>query len=333
MSQNIWILVQHRDAVIEEVTFGLIGEGRRVLSESGGEAIVTAVALGIGLESELMMLGAYGADKVLYVHGESLSHYQGELFARVLFDLAKRHNPDCILMAHTSETSDLSSRLAAILETGLVTRAMDFRVDKNAGAWAIRPVANGYLFEEIRFESTGPPIVSFLPSVLSAQEPDMERGVEIMTEPVGVSIDDIKAKVVEVIDAAPEDLDLEEADIIVSGGRGVGKGESFNIIHELARSIGGSVGGTRPIIDWQTLPFERQIGQTGKSVVPRLVFTCGISGANEFTAGMEKSQMVIAINTDPRARIFRFADLGVIGDVHQILPALIERLREIKGSD
>jgi electron transfer flavoprotein alpha subunit len=138
--------------------------------------------------------------------------------------------------------------------------------------------------------------------------------------------------VVKRIEADPEKLDLEKADIIVSGGRGVGKDEAFAIIYELAKTIGGSVGGTRPIIDWQILPFERQIGQTGKSVSPRLIINCGISGANEYTAGMEKSQKVIAINTDARARIFRFADLGVMGDVHAVVPLLIARLKEIGNS-
>lgn len=199
-------------------------------------------------------------------------------------------------------------------------------------ALAVRPVANGYLFEEIHVDFQTPPVVSFLPSILTTPESDIMGEVEILSEPLDVSTDDLKTRVIEVIEALPEELDLEEADIIVSGGRGVGKGEAFDIMHDLARALGASLAGTRPIIDWQILPFERQIGQTGKAVIPRLIFTCGISGANEFSAGMEKSQLVIAMNTDPRARIFRFADLGVVGDVHQIVPILIERLKEMKES-
>jgi electron transfer flavoprotein alpha subunit len=156
--------------------------------------------------------------------------------------------------------------------------------------------------------------------------------VDVITEPMDESLDDLKTKVMKIIEAEPTELDLEEAEIIIAGGRGLGKDEDFEIIHNLAGFIGGSVAGTRPVIDWQTLPFERQIGQTGKTVTPRLIFVCGISGANEFTAGMEKSQLVIAINTDPHARIFRFAELGIIGDVHEILPLLITRLKELKES-
>lgn len=332
MSQDIWILVQHREGIIEDVTFGLIGEARRLLSEFGREGTITAVALGSGLEPELSIIGVYGADKVIYIESVFLDRYNGELFARVLSNLAKKHNPSYILMAHTAETADLSPRLAALLETGLITKAMDFKIDQSGKALAIRPVANGYLFEEIHFDYLSPYIVSFLPSVLTAPEPDMMEKAEILIEPMDESPYDLRTRVIEVIEADPKELDLEEADIIVSGGLGVGKGEVFNIIHELARALGGSVGGTRPIIDWQTLPFERQIGQTGKAVTPHLIFACGISGANEFTAGMEKSKLVIVINTDPRGRIFRFADLGVIGDVHEILPILIAQLKELRDS-
>jgi len=327
---DIWALVQHREGVIEETSFGLTGEAGRIISELGGEGTVTAVCLGFGLEGELSTLGAYGVDRVLYVESEPLVRYQGELFAKELFRLAEKYKPDCILAAQTAETSDLCSRLAALLETAFVSCAMDLNVDHSGKFHAIRPVSNGYLFEDIRLEQMGTPIISFLPAVLTAPEPDRAGETEILTETLEVKPDDLDIKVVKVIEADPGDLDIEEADIVVSGGRGVGKDMAFDIIHDLARAIGGSVGASRPVIDWQTLPYERQIGQTGKTVFPRLIINCGISGANEYTAGMEKSQLVIAINTDPRARIFRFADLGVIGDVHQVLPILIERLKAMK---
>jgi electron transfer flavoprotein alpha subunit len=196
----------------------------------------------------------------------------------------------------------------------------------NGTARAIRPVANGYLFEEVVLNTRPTPIVLFLPSVLFDTEPDRETTAPVTNIPFKVPADDLKTRTVKVIEAAPEDLDLEEADIIVAGGRGIGKGEPFDIIHALARAIGASVGGTRPVIDWGVLPYERQIGQTGKYVSPRLIINCGISGANEYTAGMEKSQQVIAIDLNPRARMFRFADLGIIGDAHEILPLLISRI-------
>jgi electron transfer flavoprotein alpha subunit len=187
-------------------------------------------------------------------------------------------------------------------------------------------VANGYLFEDLTLNIQPAPIVLFLPAVLFDTKPELETTAPVTRISSPEPANELKTRTVEVIEAAPEDLDLEEADIIVVGGRGVGKADAFDVIHDLARAIGGSVGGTRPIIDWGTLPYERQIGQTGKYVAPRLIVNCGISGANEYTAGMEKSQLIIAIDRNPRARMFRFADLGVVGDVHEILPLLISRI-------
>jgi electron transfer flavoprotein alpha subunit len=204
---------------------------------------------------------------------------------------------------------------------------MDVKIDAHDKVTAVQPIANGYLFQELEFETPPPYLVTFLPSVLSSEGVEPKKA-EIFVVSPQAGFDASKTEVKALVQPDPETLDLEEADIIVSGGRGVGKGESFRIIYDLAKAIGGSVSGTRPVIDWQTLPYERQIGQTGKTVTPRLLVACGISGANEYTVGMEKSQLVIAINTDPKARIFRFADLGAVGDVHVVLPLLIKRLRE-----
>ena len=231
-------------------------------------------------------------------------------------------------MAHTPETADLGARLGALLETSMVTRAMDLIIDREDNPVAVRPVANGYLFAEVCLAER-PCVVTFLPAVLNSPESEKEVPVRILKESPRLPSQELQTKVVRRIEANPESLDIEEADIVVAGGRGVGKGDAFQIIHDLAGAIGASVAGTRPVIDWQILSYERQIGQTGKTVTPRLIINCGISGANEYTAGMEKSQKVIAINSDPRARIFRFADLGIVGDVHEVLPLLIERLKEI----
>jgi len=327
---DVWVFVHQRDAEIEDATYGLVNEARRLMAQLGDAGRVTAVALGPAPESVLAALGAYGVHRVLHVADDRMARYQGEIFGRALLDLAQKENPACLLMAQSSETEDLAQRVAAMMKTALVTRAMDFSMTADGTARAIRPVANGYLFEDVILDGRPAPIVLFLPSVLFDTEPDREEAAPVINVPVPDPSDDLRTRTVRVIEAAPEDLDLEEADIIVAGGRGVGKGDSFDVIHELARAIGGSVGGTRPIIDWGVLPYERQIGQTGKYVSPRLIINCGISGANEYTAGMEKSQQVIAIDLNPRARMFRFADLGVVGDVQEILPRLISRIEDQK---
>jgi electron transfer flavoprotein alpha subunit len=327
---DIWIYVNHREDEIEETTFGLTAEAKRLLNELGQAGRITGVALGPVSEPVLETLGHYGVERVLHVNSDGMDRYQGEIFAQALIHVIQQENPACLLMAQKAETEDLAQRVAAIWETALVTRAMDFNLTTEGQARAIRPVANGYLFEDLVLDACPAPIVLFLPAVLLDAAPSLETAAAIKTVPFQVAADDLKTRTVEVIEAAPEDLDLEEADIIVAAGRGMGKGEAFDNIHALARAIGGTVGATRPIIDWGLLEYERQIGQTGKYVAPRLIINLGISGANEYTAGMEKAQQVIAIDRNPRVRMFRFADLGVVGDVHEILPLLISRIEEQK---
>ena len=323
--KDVWALIQHRQGSLEVSTFGLLAEARRLAGEEGS---VTAVGFGFHLADQAGALGSFGADRMLCVGHESFTRYNGEGFASALFHVLRRWDPDCVLMVHSPESEDLAPRVAALLGTGLATRAMDFGINNKGEAFAVRPIDNGYVFEEIRFETQRPWLATFLPSVLSPDEPNLTKEVEVVLEPAADPAEEAQTHVESLIDADPETLDLEEADIIVSGGRGMGKAESFQIIHELAKALGGSVGGTRPVIDSQILPFERQIGQTGKSVAPRLLFACGISGANEYTTGMEKSQRVVAVNKDARSRIFRFADLGVVGDVQETLSLLVKRLKE-----
>ena len=327
---DIWIFVHQRENEIAETTFSLVTEAQRLLEELGQTGQVTAVALGPVSKPVLETLGNYGVHRVLHVSAEGMDRYQGEVYAQALLACFQKESPACLLMAQAPETEDLAQRAAAMLNTALVTRAMDFRMAADGSARAIRPVANGYLFEDLVLDTRPAPIILFLPAVLMDRSPDREAAAKVTAVPFKVSAEDLETRTVEVIEASPEDLDLEEADIIVVGGRGMGKDASFDIIHDLARAIGGSVGGTRPIIDWGLLAYERQIGQTGKYVAPRLIINCGISGANEYTAGMEKSQQVIAIDRNPRARMFRFAALGVVGDVHEILPLLISRIEDRK---
>jgi len=333
MLEDIWIIAQTRDGVVEKSTFGLIGEARRLLTEAKKENQVTVIAIGVEVEAELAELGSYGADKVIAVRYEEKTSCEGELHAEILCDLCQKYLPSCILMCQTQESLDLGPRLAALLNTSFISGAVDLQVDGQGIAHAVRMIANGYLFEELRFHCSPLPVVSFQPSVLTPLEQTADATCQITTEFCRIEPARLKTRSVEVITASADNLSLEEADVIVVGGRGVGKDEEFAVIHQLAGAIGGSVGGSRPMIDMGILPFERQIGQTGKTVVPRLLIACGVSGANELTVGFEEAGVVVAINTDQRARIFRFADLGIVGDVQQVLPLLLSRLQNQKDID
>ena len=330
---NIWIWVHHREGLIEDVTLGLAAEARRFISEIEGEGIVTAIAVGNDFVDPLERLGRYKVDRVCHFKGNSAITYHGEYYAGVIGEFMQKESPCAFLMAHTDETADLGPRLAALKDVGIVTRAVDLTLDDESDVSVTRPIANGHLNEKMKFDCPPPYLITFLPAVLNTPDPAGEEDAEMVVKNLpDMSTRNLETKVVEVIEASPGDLDIEEADIVVAGGRGVGKDERFDIIHELAAEIGGSVAGTRPVVDWQTLAYERQIGQTGKAITPQLILNCGISGANEYTAGMEKARKVVAINIDPKARIFRFADLGVVGDVHQVLPLLIERLKAEKAA-
>ncbi len=328
MLENIWIIAQTREGVVEKSTFGLIGEARRLLTDSGKDGQVTVVVIGIETKSELVVLGCQGADRVISVQCGEVTCCEGELHAEILSNLYHKHHPSCVLMCQTPESIDLGPRLAALLDTPFISGAVDLKINDQGVAHAIRMIANGYLYEELIFHCSPSPVISFQPSVLTPLGPLSDTDCLIISEHPHIDPARLKTKILQVIAANPENLNLEEADIIVVGGRGVGGDEEFSIIHELAEAIGGSVGGSRPVIDQDILPFERQIGQTGKAVGPRLLIACGVSGANELTVGFEDAEIVVAINIDQRARIFRFADLSIVGDVQQVIPLLQARLPE-----
>ncbi len=335
MKNSIWIWVHHRDGTIDDITFGLVQEAIQLAAGMEETLSIVAVAVGNDFNDQLSLLGAYGVDRVIHFEGSLTSRYHGEYYAKILSEYMGKNEPLFFLMAHDANTADLAPRLAAALQAGLVTRAVDLRINDQELPIAVHPTSNGHLFEEFTYNCSSPLIATLLPNVLVSPElePNPEEKNNIIIDQIDLQdkgTENLKTKIVKVIEAAPENLDISEADIILAAGRGIGKGGGLDIIHELADLIGASIAGTRPVIDWDALPFERQIGQTGKTVTPRLIINCGISGANEYTAGIEKSKQVIAINIDARARIFRFADLGVIGDLHQILPLLVKRLIELK---
>ncbi len=329
---DFWTWLHITGDAVEEAELSLIAEARRLADESGGGR-VTTVAVGQGAEDALERLGHYGADAVVQIALPGLAGYNGERFAAALAALLQEHAPAALLMVHGLETADLAGRLGALAGSTVITRVVDAQVDDSGRLRAMRPIANGYLFESVEPAAPGTPLLTLLPAVLADPRRIWETPVEVQVKEPALDPVAGGARTIEVIAADPETLDIEEAEIVVAGGRGVGAGEAFELIHRLGRVLGGSVAGTRPVIDEHTLPFERQIGQTGKAVSPRLIINCGISGANEYTAGMEKSQLTIAVNSDARARIFRFADLGIVGDLHQVLPRLIQRLEQMAQQD
>jgi electron transfer flavoprotein alpha subunit len=328
MSQEIIIMVEQKAGTIEEPSFSLLSEGKRLNEKLGGSHHLSAILMGHEIKDPGKELGSYGADRVYYFDHPQLEGYQPDLYTGLLANLVKEKNPDFLLFGATALGRDLAPRVAARLRTGLVTQCVDVLVDRDQLV-AVKPVSDQYLYKKIVFRKQGPKLLTFSLNAMAKEDPVADQRADVVRVLPGIEEGKNRVRWIEWIKADPKTIGLEEADRIVCGGRGVGKG-GFELIFQLADALNGSVGGTRPIIDWGILPYERQIGQTGIEVFPTFLMTLGISGANEFTVGIEGSKIAIAVNTDRKARIFKFADLGIIGDVHKIIPLVIERVKKHK---
>jgi electron transfer flavoprotein alpha subunit len=328
MTQEIFVMVEQKEGMVEEPSFSLLSEGRRLGEKLGNSHLISAIIMGHGMNDLESELGSYGADRVYYFENSLLERYQPDLYTGLITNLVKEKNPVFFLFGATSLGVDLAPRLAARLKVGLVTYCVDIIVDQNHLA-VVKPISDQFLYQKMVFRNPGLKMLTFSPNALTRGDPDINKKAEVIKILPKVDQGQTNVQFIELIKADPKTIDLEEADMIICGGRGVGK-EAFELIDRLADTLNGSIGGTRPIIDWGILPYERQIGQTGIEVFPTLLMTLGISGANEFTVGIEGSKIVIAVNIDRKARIFRFADLGVIGDLHKIIPLVIDQVTELK---
>ena len=327
MNGDLWILIEQDSGKVEDPFLSLLGEAVHIKESISAVKNITAIVIGADETADLQKLSCFGADRIIVLACESPDPIHDQLVAQTLSRLASKARPFGMLTLDSALKGDLLARVSASLQVPALTRVLDLKAD-NDELTVTRAISCGYLFEERLIAAQSGWIISFVPSVFGDPVAGETKPIELIRETIEAGPDRAGTTLLEVIEAEPGQVALEEADIIVSGGRGAGKKESFQIVHDLAAAIGGSVGGTRPVIDNAILPYERQIGQTGKYVSPRLIINCGISGANEYTAGIEKAQFNIAINTDPRARIFRFADLGIVGDVQAVVAELIARLKK-----
>lgn len=328
MNQEIFVMVEQKEGTIEEPSFSLLSEGKRLNEKLGSWHLLSAIVMGHGMKDLGSELGSYGADRVYYFENPLLEKYQPDLYTGLIANLLREKNPDFFLLGVTSLGRDLAPRIAARLRAGLVTHCVDIIADRNQLV-VVKPVSDQYLYQKVVFRNPGLKMLTFSPNTMTREDPDINKRAEVIRILPKMDQERGSVRFMELIKADPKTIGLEEVEVIVCGGRGVGKG-AFEMIYQLADALNGSVGGTRPIIDWGILPYERQIGQTGIEVFPTLLMALGISGANEFTVGIEGSKLVIAINTDRKARIFKFADLGIISDLHKIIPLIIDQVKRHK---
>ncbi|MGQ9719494.1 MAG: electron transfer flavoprotein subunit alpha/FixB family protein [Nitrososphaerales archaeon] len=322
--KGVWIFAEQKDGNLRGVGLELLGVGRR-LADRLGEDLV-AVLLGCGIEELAKDLVAYGADKIILAEHELLGRYTTETYTNVLAELVYKYKPSVLLMGGTLNGRELAPRLAARLSTGITADCTDFDIDKDGHLLQIKPFSK--LMAKIKCR-TKPQMATAKPNAFKRLKPDWSRKGTVIREEVKVSPNETRTRVIEVIKTTNSIYgNVEEADVIVAGGRGLGSKENFKLIHDLADLLGATVAGTRSVVDRGWLPASQQVGQSGKMVAPRLYVAAGISGATYHTVGMQKSEVIVAINKDAKAPIFQIATYGIVGDLFEILPIFMDRLKK-----
>jgi electron transfer flavoprotein alpha subunit len=341
--RGVWVVAEHLHGHFRRGTLELLGEGRRLADKLGVD--LSAVLLGDGVEGVVPRpegrdggpsglatkdLFAYGADKVYLAQDPVLAHYRTGPYADLLAGLINQHKPEIVLISATPQGRDLAPRVAARLSAGLTADCTGLDVDESERLLVqTRPAFGGNLMATIVSRHARPQMATVRPGVMKALDPDPSRPGEVVTVPVHLDERSMLTKIVEIVQLETDGrVNLQDAEIVVSGGRGLGKPENFALIRELAEALGGAVGASRAAVDAGWIPAYHQVGQTGRTVQPKLYIACGISGAVQHLAGMSSADCIIAINKDPAAPIFNIATYSIVGDLFEIVPALTKKLRE-----
>jgi electron transfer flavoprotein alpha subunit len=321
--RNVWVLLEAEDKKIKGTSVALIDEGRRLADQLGSGLV--AVFIGQGLDGIDELVGTHGANHLYMFHEDSLQQYVPEIYERLLVQLLSGTKPYLVMAAATSLGSDLMPRVAAKLKIPLVTNCVEVRAGGDLEF--IKPVLNGRLHATVVCKIPGTRMATIDPDGLTTSKEEREPKIAEVNEMRAVpEADRLSIRVTGFVRADHRTIDIREAEIVLAIGRGMGSKENFPMIQEFADRIGGAIGGTRPVVDAGILPFERQIGQTGKAVAPKLIVMCGISGAMEFTKGIENARTKVAINIDRQSRVFKSIDLGIVGDLNRIIPRIIEHI-------
>lgn len=324
--KHVYVFVEQREGVIQNVALELLGKARE-LADTLNEK-VCALLLGHNISNQAKECIAYGADTVYCVDAPELEHYMTEPYTQAIYQITLEHKPSILLIGATTIGRDLGPRLSARLETGLTADCTGLDISEEGELMMTRPAFGGNLMATILCKEHRPQMSTVRPGVMRMGKRDTERNGNIESFPVKFDHSKFKVKLVRSVKEEKKLIDITEANILISGGRGVGNAEGFKMLEGLAKTIGAEVSSSRAMVDAGVMSHERQVGQTGKTVRPDVYFAMGISGAIQHLAGMEESDYIIAINKDKYAPIFQVADLGIVGDVKQIVPLLTEKLKK-----
>ncbi|MDI9494410.1 MAG: electron transfer flavoprotein subunit alpha [Bacillota bacterium] len=350
--KDVWVYAEQRAGKLMNVSLELLGEGGKLAKEIGDRKVC---ALLIGYETDHLIpeLYAYGADVVYQIDDPLLKNYTTDGYTKVMTDAIREYKPEIVLFGATHIGRDLAPRVAARLDTGLTADCTRLDVSmknyieylkknttldtsgldpesEDKGLKQTRPAFGGNIMATIITSRTRPQMATVRPGVMSKLPKDETRKGELIKVKHSLSESDIRTQVVEVVKAAKEMVSLTDAEIICSGGRGLGDPSGFELIKKFADAVGGVVGASRAAVDSGWIDHSHQVGQTGTTVKPKIYFACGISGAIQHLAGIQTSDIIVAINKDPDAPIFEVADFGIVGDLYKVVPKIIEEWNRVK---
>jgi len=327
--KNVWVYVEHAQGKIKNISLEVLNGGKDLAQQLGQKII--AVVIGKDAGEIAKQAASYGADEVILVEGEEYQEYNTDGYTNVLAKLITKYKPSVILLGSTNNAKDFAARAACRVKTGLIADCSNIEVDIQSKeiTW-VRPVFSGRALSKVVCK-TRPQIATVRQGVYDKAQVTDGGSVNITVEDIRTPAEEIKTKIIDFISSGVTGVKLEDADVVVAVGGGVGKPENITIIQELADLLGGAVGSSRACVDSGWLPPNSQIGQSGKTVSPQLYIGCGISGAIQHLAGMTSSKCIVAVNKDPEAPIFEVADYYVVGDLLKVVPVLIEEIKKHKA--
>ncbi|MFH1888931.1 MAG: FAD-binding protein [Candidatus Omnitrophota bacterium] len=326
--KGVWVFAEQKKGKVQPVVYELFGKARELATALGSD--VSAVLLGEHLEEEIQELIWRGADKVYVVEKREVANYQDAPYTNILVELIKKYKPEILLCGATYIGRSLISRVAIKLRVGLTADCTGLDIDREKKILLqTRPAFGGNIMATIISPNYRPQMATVRHKVFPETSSDMKRKGKIIREDFNGPILVSRSKLLDIIDEVESTVNLSEADIIVSGGRGMGAPENFKLLEELAKVMGAAVGSSRAAVDAGWMPYSHQVGQTGRTVSPKIYIACGISGQIQHLVGMQSSKIIVAINKDPDAPIFKVATYGTVGDLFQIIPALTKKFKEI----
>ncbi len=328
--KDVWVFIECFDGTPKRVGFELLGEGRKLADAMGQK--LCAVVIGDKVEEAVNQSALYGADRIYVVQGDEYRFYTADAYGKAMLTLCDKYMPNAILIGATINGRDLGSKLAVSLRTGLTADCTGLFIDGENVVWE-RPAFGGNLYAQIICGESRPQMGTVRAGNFKRPHPNPDNKPEIIREDIHVPDAEIRTRVLDFVKAMESDgINVEDADIVVSGGRGMKNSENFAILQELADVLGGAVGASRAAVDSGWMPQSHQVGQTGKTISPTIYIACGISGAVQHLAGMSKSKIIVAINKDETAPIFEVAHYGIVGDLFEIVPELTRQLKARKDA-